>query len=342
MYDGGFIAVTTYISYTEDITSFDTHTIHGECENASDASFNIIRWHGPDPITFLPIIEIKTLYQASVLALMRSKIPHAFAGCELTLKGKAYFGNKEIDAHNEGFTFGYKHIMMQIGIGTSLQNAVWWNGEEWVQGQTSCYAKIGGTDGVLWTCKSKTVQDTAYVHKSIDISGKYGYLYIHFMGADEEVYETYYNFNLVDFAAEVSIPEDPWRFIDPDRKKEKEYKAKNDSVVKKEWSDSVIFSTENYSKYGMGLVLNDVNSYFSGWNYETHQAGSTPPEQHMVDRVVAFWNKSRRSIKCYLRSDAISDATPKYKITIDNSTMYPIAINHDWYNDITYYHLIEL
>jgi hypothetical protein len=43
-----------------------------------------------------------------------------------------------------------------------------------------------------------------------------------------------------------------------------------------------------------------------------------------------------------LRMDVLSDdVTPQHKVTLDGSLLYPLAISHDWWNDIITLSLIE-
>ena len=141
------------------------------------------------------------------------------------------------------------------------------------------------------------------------------------------------------------------RLFNTENRESNTYTAKNDAVVKDEWTKDTMFASDNYCKFGPGVVVNPDNTYFIGWNYSTHsnattipekQPGYNPivlaspsqPEQHLVNRVVNYWRKSRRKIECDLLYNLIPGITPKHKVTIDGSTMYPICISHNWRDDV--------
>jgi hypothetical protein len=43
-----------------------------------------------------------------------------------------------------------------------------------------------------------------------------------------------------------------------------------------------------------------------------------------------------------LRTNAITEPAPSQKVTIDGNTFHPIAISHDWRDDITKLTLMQL
>ena len=97
----------------------------------------------------------------------------------------------------------------------------------------------------------------------------------------------------------------------------------------------------NNMLFGYGVIMNANGSYFKGFQYVEH--GSLVfPEQHLANRVVNYWQEARRRFEVELRSNTIADITPKHKTTIDGTTGYPIAISHDWRDDITKLTILEL
>ena len=346
MNDGGYVeVVTNKLWFSVDKTSFETPLIIGSANSASDGSYNIMRTaNDGNPTTYLPVVRCKTAYDTSVKAAIYTKIAHPFSDGELVLKGVAYHNGGQFSSTDDPFPFGNKHMMMQIGVGATLQTAKWWNGDAWVNSQTSCYVKVGGTDGYLYTTPSKTWQGTDHVHKSIPMSKMTGKVFIHFMGCDEKLSTDFtdYGVDVANFAVIYQRPDDDWRFINPARDTQHEYKAKNQNVVKQDWTAGCFFATDNYLAYGPGLVMNTDLSYFGGWNYPNHQAGTTQPEQHLVDRVAQFWSKSRRLVECDVRYDLLSGINPQHKVSFDSMTFYPVAMNYDWWNDVVRLLMIEL
>ena len=66
-------------------------------------------------------------------------------------------------------------------------------------------------------------------------------------------------------------------------------------------------------EYGYGLLINPNNTFM-----ETAPYGSNNeyPEQHLADRVAAYWAQSKRQITTELRTDAIAAITPRHRLTL--------------------------
>jgi hypothetical protein len=141
------------------------------------------------------------------------------------------------------------------------------------------------------------------------------------------------------------------RLFNTGNREENVYTAKNNAVVRDEWSESTMFCSDNYCKFGPGVIINPNNTYFKGWNYAQHsdassipakQPGYNPivlaspsqPEQHLVNRIVKYWSQSRRKIECSLLSNLVSTLSPRCKVTIDGSTMYPVSFARNWRDDV--------
>ena len=141
------------------------------------------------------------------------------------------------------------------------------------------------------------------------------------------------------------------RLFNTGNREENVYTAKNNAVVRDEWSESTMFCSDNYCKFGPGVVINPNNTYFKGWNYAQHsdassipakQPGYNPivlaspsqPEQHLVNRIVKYWSQSRRKIECSLLSNLVSTLSPRCKVTIDGSTMYTVSFARNWRDDV--------
>jgi hypothetical protein len=65
------------------------------------------------------------------------------------------------------------------------------------------------------------------------------------------------------------------------------------------------------------------------------------PEQHLANRVAAYWAQSKRQVTTELRTDAIPAITPQYRITLDGTVFNPTAISRNWRDDITVITLLE-
>jgi hypothetical protein len=149
------------------------------------------------------------------------------------------------------------------------------------------------------------------------------------------------------------------RLFNTGNREENVYTAKNNAVVRDEWSESTMFCSDNYCKFGPGVIINPNNTYFKGWDYAQHsnassipakQPGYNPivlaspsqPEQHLVNRIVKYWSQSRRKIECSLLSNLVSTLSPRCKVTIDGSTMYPVSFARNWRDDVLKVTLYEV
>ena len=80
-------------------------------------------------------------------------------------------------------------------------------------------------------------------------------------------------------------------------------------------------------KFGYGLVMDSINGYMAKANYgQTQQE----PEQHLANRAAAYWASTSAKIVGEFRANTISDISPNYKVTMDGTTFYPVAISRNW------------
>lgn len=319
----------TGVSYTNNKGSFDSLFIEGEmmASSVGNSYFNIRRY---DDET-MPVIHNCVYHTAEAgFCIMKTKRPYILSGGEFKIEFKRYQGAQE---DNDS------RLWLQVRIrDASSDSRVYWNGTSRTWTSTASYAMV--TDGAI-----------------IPVTGSltYGYVEIVVAGWDDQVIA-----DLADFSVTFSLPNTPGSSIfTQERRDSNTYTAKNDRMCYKEWSEDVFFATENYNAFGAALVVNPNNTYFKGWDYANHQeattltpkqagyqpidlAAPTTPEQHLVNRIAKYWSSSRRKIVCELRSLLIPDITPHYKVSIDGSTMYPIAISREWRDDVTTLTLLEL
>ena len=124
-----------------------------------------------------------------------------------------------------------------------------------------------------------------------------------------------------------------------EREKSIEYTSENNSSTGIEWNADCIFATDNNLEYGWGLLMNADGTFLSGVGYNGHVAH---PEQHLADRVANYWATSKRRMSVELRTDVVTEPTPKNKVTLDGCTFQTLAISHDWRDDITKLTLIQI
>jgi hypothetical protein len=91
--------------------------------------------------------------------------------------------------------------------------------------------------------------------------------------------------------------------------------------------------------FGYGVLLEPDGKWMGQLTYGSTQKWA---EQHLADRVATFGSSSRRRLAVELRRDLIADITPRHKVTIDGMTGYPIAISHEWRDDVTMVTILQL
>lgn len=361
MYDGGFDRSSVLYDYTYDLNSFTDAFMSGTAR--ANGSFNIMRLIATSnrEESTMPVIRMKAAYSGLYFARLQSTRAHVFTDGFFSMEGTAWQNGEQFeDADEYPPNWGNKHMTMRLGIGYSRASARWWDGTAWQLEQCTFYAKIGGRSNTIFTCKGKDAGDSVYGIIPTSNTPMEGYIFIDFLGSDDiNDDDTKRAFDLAEFSIQFQRTDELWRYKDPDRHDNHEYKAKNNQVLNSEWSGSTMFATEDYSKFGPGVVTNPDLSYFKGWDYENHQDANiidiplpgynpivlntpTQPEQHLVNRIVKFWSQSRRIIDCELQQQLLPVITPFYNVVIDGTTLYPYTISRDYRNDVVKLTSVEI
>ena len=350
MYNMGFDESSVLYDYTRDLNSFSGEGLFMSGTAQTNGSFNIMRLRANPSRkeSTNPVIRLKASYNGSDFATLRSTRAHVFTDGVFSMEGTVWQNGEQFEDSDEYPPYwGNKHMTMRFGIGYSRDSARWWDGTAWQYTQCTFYAKIGGRRNTLFTCKEKGAGKSVFWDIStVNRPMMCGYVFIDFLGSDDLNDDaTKRAFDLADFSLQFQRIEDSWRYTDPDRHDAHEYTAKNTQVLKSEWSGSTIFATEDYSKFGPGVVTNPDYTYFKGWDYGNHEDANivTPtivlnhpaqPEQHLVNRIAQFWSQSRRKIECELQQQLLPVITPVRMVVIDGTTLYPYSIGHDYWNDV--------
>ena len=119
-----------------------------------------------------------------------------------------------------------------------------------------------------------------------------------------------------------------------------DYMAVNTNGCGDEWNADMIYASDNNMEYGYGLIINPADGSF----VETVGYGNQQehPEQHLANRVAAFWGSSKRQINAEMRTDVIPSITPRHRVTIESAWKFdPIAISHDWRDDVTRFTFLQ-
>ena len=361
MYDRGFDSSAVLYDYTYDLNLFTAAFMWGAAQ--SNGSFNIMRLTATPnrEESTMPVIRMKAAYSGSDFARLRSSRAHVYTDGFFSMEGTAWQNGEQFeDADELPPNWGNKHMTMRLGVGYSRDSARWWDGTAWQYTECTFYAKIGGKGNTIYTCKEKGPGKSVYWNISAGNVPMSGYIFVDFLGSDDINDDaTLRAFDLAEFSIRFQRTDELWRYSDPDRHDSHEYTAKNDQVLSSEWSGSTMFATEDYSKFGPGVVTNPDLSYFKGWDYENHEDANiiviplpgyqpivlntpTQPEQHLVNRIAKFWSQSRRMIECELQQQLLPVITPFCKVVIDGTTLYPYSISHDYWNDVVKLMSVEI
>ena len=291
---------------------------------------------------------------------LQTKKAMAFAGGSIILSGQIYTGER-ITSWTERTL-----LKMRIGIGPNVDrsNARWWHMDPIPAGQTSIdkgwstpgtvryfYAGVSG-GAIKSTALPYVTVMGPYVeyYNAIPVpneAGLYGYLFIDFGDFTSNDVQAE-SFEIADFTVKFSrdtivlpstIGEVRGREKIEERVNMKEYTSDNQNSTGVEWNADCIFASDNNMTYGYGLLMNANGTFMETAGYN---GASEHPEQHLANRVTAFWTASKRRLKVDLRSNEITEPTPVNKLTIDSTTGQPIAISHDWRDDITTITILEL
>lgn len=331
MYDLGFVSSGSIsYDYTEDMRVISHPFLYGNC--AGNASFNVLRLNQTSnrEETLIPVIRIKQNYIGSVLVALETNIWHSYDDGYLRLTGNIYKNGEKIeDYYQNPPYYGNKQMQMRLGIGESRSTAKWWNGDSWVDNETTFIALIGGKDDIIFTTRN-----SSSIFNSIPTSWTttdilYGKIFVDFLGSQDETLTG--GFDIASFNIQFERTPKFRDYKNPERKGKHAYTATGEGITHNTYETETIFTSFYDSEFGFGVVLNEDYSYY--W---------ISPEQHLADRIINYWQVSRRKIACELRSYKIIELTPRVVGTIDGTRVYPLSVSHNWRDEVERVVFIEL
>lgn len=290
------------------------------------------------------VIMFKEAYQAGVVQLtMQTKYMHSYSSGFFRMLGDTYI---DVNEFKEGrFFAGNRNMFMRMGIGETRATAKWWDGHAWVDSEVMFRATLGNNKPEIF---SRYQTGSGFDLENIDVSiintgsALYGYIFIDFLGSD---FFPTNHFNIKDFRMEFckncryvkqQFPNSGWNKLTKKEIKEPKYTSHNANAIEEDFSVDSIFASENVSEPGYGIVLNPDGSYFTTMSYGEPIAVIEHPEKHLVKRVTNYWSSSKRKIEASLLSHndtaatAASAVTPGHLVTIDGTTLHPVAISKKW------------
>lgn len=351
------------VFYTDDLLVLNRNFWNLTCREGY-ASLNIGQLGRGDDAQKINVIRIKKTGGTSVtpFVTMETVYAHNFSAGFLMLFGTTYrFADKYVNPYNS-FSIGNNFMLAKIGIGSDRSHAKWWNGytKQWESSVVHTRIGIGNDVNFIdkkdefpfWFLKPITGNPNNWWATNIlTMDGMKGKLFFDLLGTDDDDLSNIdgeKSFELCDFnvtfqrnagVTKEKYPSDQYKVKSVDRPTDFAYKASNGNSVSNEWNADCIYATENACKFCYGEIFNDDGSLITSVSYGSNDER---PEQHLADRVVKYWQTSKRRLEVELRSEQIADITPQYNVTLDGTTGYPIAISHDWWNDITTLTILEL
>ena len=357
MEDGGY----TWVSGGEDlvgyfttpyITQFDCPTLTGTgkfCRRQIYSTQDQTGGTETDLICF-------TGYEGStVINKMQTKVPRSYGGGSIKMNCQCFHEAEALSPNS------LDNVKMQLGIGMDRASAKWFY----------CYVGLGEyaiNSGWKTAAENGGVIPSFRQHLGaqmgpliITINGwksfpaipvadnLYGYLFIEFYGCSEDF--GFGEFEIGKFSVEFSREktELPTSITDSGRartmadkrKSTIRYAATNDNGNLDKWNADCIFATDNNAEYGYGLLMTAEGGYFGKMTYGLVQKF---PEQHLCDRVAAYYATAKRMVTGSLDSNAqaIASISPRNMATLDNATFHPIGISHDWRDDKTILTLLQM
>lgn len=339
MYNLGFVSSgSVSYDYTEDMRVISHNLLSGNC--TANASFNVLRIN-PLPRreeALIPVIRIKQDYSGNVLAALETNIWHAYSDGNLRLTCEIYKDGEKFEDPIEDYPYyGNKQMRMRLGIGATRNIAKWWDGVRWVDNETTFIAYIGGQDDRIFTTDGSGsyffVIPTSWT--TLDIL--YGKIFVDFLGSQDLTG----GFDIASFNIQFERTPKFRDYKDPEREGEHAYTATGENIVNNTYETDTIFTSFMYSVFGYGVVLTENFSFYHPVIIDGTMIGYSP-EQHLADRIIDYWQVSRRKIDCELRSDKIMELTPRVVGTIDGTRVYPVSVSHNWRDEVERVIFIEL
>lgn len=296
------------------------------------------------------VINIITAYDGNVKASIETVRSHRFGVGSLEMTGDIYHEYKKMS-----FSQGIEYMVMRIGIGKTRATAKWFYLKNTIYGTTdpmnphwdsSPYDLIvfpkSGTlciGSVRWKDDffGHYIDDQRIFAKFPTESGLEGKIFVDFLGSGDDRFQIGTNFMIANFKLKFTRNTIvlPYSFASETRqarmvnvKRQSSYEYKSSAWGKNEsnWSADCIYASDNNMEYGFGLLMNNNGSWLEKASYNGQ---NMHPEAHLAAAVTTFWQSSHKLIH-YEMQDTGASVRPD--TTIGGG--YPIAISHDWRDDV--------
>ena len=350
---------TDYWHYTKGVFSLTRLDLTGTAPSYGDhipwrgASFNILSKMNPAPTYGYSevgnVIRIIRTYNGYAFMKFETVYEHCFSDGFFRILADTYREGSKYE--NGNYFAGNPTMKMKLGVGWTRETAKWWDGRAWQNSECEFLATLGNKKPELFT--RYQISSTSSEQTSIIATGTlYGCLFVDLLGSDDSRVTDINgqkSFDLLNFRIEFQkndnvtkqqYPNSDWWDIKENLSvPDLEYEASNYNMVRDDYNVDCIFGSNDGIPPGKGILMNADGSYMSTVQYGNDASNQERPEQHLADRISDYWAASKRRITCGLLTHDGTDRTiaaelsPRKKIIIDGTTLYPYAISHRWWDD---------
>lgn len=255
---------------------------------------------------------------------LASKFPICFDNGVLTINGNVDMQGSDNDGSGNGY------IVCALKVGD-----LWWDGTDWVNQSDTFEIEIAGNK--IPDNRQLTGPYVAYNGHGIPVSDMGGLVEFYCLGSHSngttEGEACGFTSLTFGFARLASLAPN-------NNATENTYTATNSSKFEGEMNIDLVWASDNGNAQGYGLIMNPSGSYMTQLPYTASSQGgqNDRPEQHLADRIAMFYEENKPGLSVNLDTDSIGDVSPGSL----SDTYYPIAIGHDWRDDITILRLLEI
>lgn len=313
----------------------------------------LIRKHSYNFTTNLYIIgQARLTYDGDFIAPLMSistLSPYSFSNGMLVISARTYvdaLDNQNDDKHVTYVGIGWIFMALKIG------DKYWQGDDNWSTERTVFYVLCGtegGSVGDMGTgqiLSNQTLEDeypdyNGFGIEIVDVAG--GPVTLEIFGWNDSANPFTYGgtrgLNIEDLKVEFLRPNSASDDYDRDSN---EYMANGSGNFSGEIEEDLIFASDSNNQYGTGIIMNEDGSYCQTIEYANGEEDH--PEQHKVNRMAAFGSSVRRLVKTEMLKEGtnVSSISPRTKCTLDGTRFHPIAINHEWRDDVEGITMIEV
>ena len=263
-------------------------------------------------------------YVSTYCMKLVSKYPISFDSGALTINGDIDMQGTD----NDGSGDGYIYARLRVGD-------LWWNGSDWSSTASTFTINVKG--GKIADTRSLNSGYVAFTGLGIGVQDMGGLIEFYCLGSHSNgtTYATDEQCNIKSlsfgFARLASSAEH-------NSLSKNVYTATNNSKFAAEKDIELIFASDNGNSAGYGIIMNPSGSYCDQVNYGTGSGNANHPEQHLANRIASLLSDVLIKKTVELNSQTLGTVTPGHT----SEDGYPIAISHEWRDDVTQLTILQL